>query len=161
MPAPSRGQALRSRVLRSRATGGWETLTPLPYRREEAAEEGVSSSAPAETMPPAITRWLLAGGPESGCAFELRYFELAAGAETGHERHAHEHGVVVLRGAGEVRLGDAFHALRAGDLVRVAAGEPHQFRNAGSVPFGFLCVVDTERDRPVPIDDGRAPACDP
>ena len=26
----------------------------------------------------------------------------------------------------------------------------HQFVNAGDTPFGFLCIVDAQRDRPQP-----------
>jgi quercetin dioxygenase-like cupin family protein len=159
MPAASRGQASRSKVLHGVAAGGWEGIAPLPYRRGDApGADGDPGGAPGASG--AVTRWLLAGGPGSGCAFELRYFELAPGAYTSHERHLHEHAVVVLRGAGEVRLGDASHALRAGDLVRVAADEPHQFRNAGLEPFGFFCVVDADRDRPIPVGEVRAPSCD-
>jgi quercetin dioxygenase-like cupin family protein len=106
-----------------------------------------------------VTRRLLAGGPESTSSFELRYFELAPGGQTSHERHQHEHAVVVLRGQGEVLLGNELHAIGPGDLVRVAPGDAHQFRNTGGEPFGFLCVVDSERDRPVPIDDDDAPSC--
>jgi quercetin dioxygenase-like cupin family protein len=121
---------------------------------------GAADPASSGDDGPAVTRQLLAGGPASASAFELRYFELAPGGRTSHERHQHEHAVVVLRGEGEVLLGDAVHPLHPGDLVRVAAGDPHQFRNDGDEPFGFLCVVDAERDRPVPLADADdAPSC--
>jgi hypothetical protein len=33
----------------------------------------------------------------------------------------------------------------------------HQFRATGAEPLGFLCVVERERDRPVPVrEDGFA-----
>lgn len=141
-----------SRVLR-RGEEGWNGLAPLAYRRGDAA--------PGSGQPRDVQRWLLAGGPASGCAYELRYFELAPGATTAHERHRHEHAVVVLRGNGEVLLDGVVHALAPGDLVRVAADGAHQFRNRGAEPFGFLCVVDSERDRPRPVDPGDdAPSCD-
>ena len=39
-----------------------------------------------------------------------------------------------------------------GDAVYVAPDEVHQFRNPSATePFGFLCVVDAERDRPVSV----------
>ena len=57
---------------------------------------------------------------------------------------------MVLRGRGEVALGGEVHALSFGDTVYVAPHEVHQFRNvSGDEPFGFLCIVDAERDRPV------------
>jgi quercetin dioxygenase-like cupin family protein len=61
----------------------------------------------------------------------------------------------VLRGRGEVHLGGTVHPLGFGDAVYVAPHEPHQFRNpSASEPFGFLCVVDARRDRPIPLRTG-------
>jgi quercetin dioxygenase-like cupin family protein len=58
--------------------------------------------------------------------------------------------VVVLRGRGRVRFGGTEHDLGYGDTVYVAPQEPHQFRNrSADEPFGFLCIVDAQRDRPV------------
>ena len=136
-----------SRVVHADGTGGWAGIAPQPYKRADGSWSGV-------------TRQLLAGGPESTSSFELRYFELAPGGRSSHERHQHEHAVVVMRGEGEVQLGDAVHPLHAGDFVRVAPGDPHQFRNTGNEPLGFLCVVDSERDRPTALDEGDAPSCD-
>jgi quercetin dioxygenase-like cupin family protein len=61
--------------------------------------------------------------------------------------------VVVLRGQGAVLLGGQRHPLAPGDLVLVAADEPHQFHAGAGEPLGFLCVVDSERDVPVPVAD--------
>ena len=58
---------------------------------------------------------------------------------------------MVLRGRGEVRLGEGRHEVGFGDVVYVAPGEVHQLRNVGEEPFGFLCLVDVERDRPVAV----------
>jgi ribulose-bisphosphate carboxylase large chain len=38
-----------------------------------------------------------------------------------------------------------------GDVAYVAPNEPHQFRARGDEPFGFFCVVDADRDRPVSL----------
>jgi quercetin dioxygenase-like cupin family protein len=141
-------EAAGSRVVHSDGSGGWEGIATQPYKREDGSWSGV-------------TRQLLAGGAHSPSAFELRYFELAPGGRSSHETHQHEHAVVVLRGSGEVLLAGAVHALRQGDLVRVAPGDPHQFRNTGNEPLGFLCVVDAARDRPTPLDAGSdGPSCD-
>ncbi len=146
------GRAATSEVIRAGGQpGAWEGIDSLPYRHSLTGGDDHRGSA--------VTRRLLAGGTASGCAFELRYFELAPGGRTARERHQHAHAVVVLRGAGEVRLGEVVATLAPGDLVRVAPAEPHQFRNPGSEPFGFLCVVDAERDAPTPLDDDDAPSC--
>jgi len=99
-----------------------------------------------------VTRSVLVGEQGEKTAFQVRYFEIAPGGFTTLEKHVHEHVVVVLRGRGEVRLGDQVHALGSGDTVYVAPEEIHQFHNlSASEPFGFLCLVDAVRDRPVPV----------
>ena len=90
---------------------------------------------------------------EAALAFEVRFFEIAPGGWSTLERHEHPHAVVVLTGRGEVRLGGERHALEPFDVVYVAPGEPHQFRAAADAPLGFLCVVDRDRDRPVPLPE--------
>jgi len=140
-------ESTASRVVHRDETGAWPGIAPQAYKRADGTWSGV-------------TRQLLAGGPDSTSSFELRYFELAPGGRSSHERHQHEHAVVVLRGEGEVQLGDIAHPLRPGDFVRVAPGDPHQFRNTGAEPLGFLCVVDAERDAPTPLGDAGAPSCD-
>lgn len=126
---------------------------------EGAAAHSWQGAAGADYKPPAdhhcgVLRTVLVGGQGEKTAFQLRYFEIAPGGFTTLERHAHEHAVVVLRGRGEVRLGGAVHPVGFGDTVYVAPHEVHQFRNpSASEPFGFLCVVDAQRDRPVPVKE--------
>jgi quercetin dioxygenase-like cupin family protein len=97
-----------------------------------------------------VTRMALVGGLGEQTGFHLRYFEISPGGFSSREHHQHEHAVVILRGVGEVLLGEERHAVKFGDTVYVAPGEVHQFRNTSTdEPLGFLCVVDAERDRPV------------
>jgi len=79
---------------------------------------------------------------------ELRYFEVAAAGHSTLERHRHAHAVMVLRGRGEVLVGEQVHAVDAFDLVTIPPLTWHQFRAAPDAPLGFLCMVDAERDRP-------------
>jgi ribulose-bisphosphate carboxylase large chain len=95
-------------------------------------------------------------------AFHVRYFEISPGGFTSLEHHGHEHVVVVLRGTGEVRLGAALYPVGVGDTVYIAPQAVHQLRNPSAVePFGFLCVVDAQRDAPVldvpPVAPGTGP----
>lgn len=85
--------------------------------------------------------------------FELRYFEVEPGGYSSHEQHEHSHLVIVVRGAGKVLLGEAWHDVRSFDLVHVPRLTPHQFVATGTEPLGFLCVVDRVRDRPVLLSD--------
>ncbi|WP_028068079.1 cupin domain-containing protein [Solirubrobacter soli] len=86
-------------------------------------------------------------------SFEVRYFEIAPGGFSSLERHAHEHAVVCVRGAGRALVGAEVHALRPFDLVRSGPWQPHRWVNAGDEPFGFLCTVDSDRDRPTQVSD--------
>lgn len=98
----------------------------------------------------AVSRRVIAA-PDSA-AFEVRYFEIEAGGHSTFERHDHVHVVLCMRGSGSARLGDETCDVNPGDVVIVAPGDPHQFRNPGIEPFGFFCVVDRNRDRPVAIE---------
>jgi quercetin dioxygenase-like cupin family protein len=113
----------------------WDAVEHRPYK-----EEGV---APFR----AISRQVLFGEAALGC--ELRYFEMDAGGHSTLERHAHMHAVMILRGHGHVLLGSAVRAVAPFDLVTIPAWTWHQFRATRGEAFGFLCMVNHERDRPV------------
>jgi quercetin dioxygenase-like cupin family protein len=137
---PGMQEKSRSRVMRFQPDFRWEGVPAHEYK------------SPANHWC-GVTRMVLVGGRGEATGFQVRYFEIAPGGFSSFERHAHEHAVLVLRGQGEVQLGDQVHPLRQGDAVYVAPNEPHQFRNPSATePFGFLCVVDAQRDRPVVLD---------
>jgi ribulose-bisphosphate carboxylase large chain len=102
-----------------------------------------------------VSRAVLVGEGGEKTSFQVRYFEIAPGGFSTLEHHRHEHVVIVLRGTGRVRLGPTWHEVGFGDTVYVAPDEVHQLRNDGSEAFGFVCIVDRERDRPVTVDKGR------
>lgn len=126
LPAP----ALRRELAPCR----WEAVPLLAYKAEDSAPFA------------GITRQLLFREPALGC--ELRYFEIEPGGHSTLERHEHAHAVMVLRGRGRVLLGDAVQAVGGHDLVHIPALTWHQFRADEDAPLGFLCMVNTERDRP-------------
>lgn len=132
--------AMGSRVLRFQSGFRWQGVPVGQYKQG--------------TDPwPGIARMVLVGESGERTGFHVRYFEIAPGGQSSLEHHEHEHAVVVLRGHGQVQLGEAVHELGFGDTVYVAAHEVHQFRNPGGTePFGFLCVVDAQRDQGVPVD---------
>jgi quercetin dioxygenase-like cupin family protein len=101
-----------------------------------------------------VRRSVLVGESGEKTGFQVRYFEIAPGGFTTLEHHRHEHALIVLRGSGQVRLGETWHGVGFGDTVYVAPDEVHQLGNDGDEPFGFLCIVDSERDRPIPVDSG-------
>lgn len=112
----------------------WEDVDRLAYK-----EEG---SAPFKD----ITRQVLFTDPHLRC--ELRYFEMQAGGFSTLERHEHMHAVMILRGHGHCLLGSKVLAAKPHDLVAIPAMTWHQFRATRGEAFGFLCMVNAERDKP-------------
>lgn len=124
--------------------------------------EGVAATEykPAAEHHCGVLRSVLVGERGERTGFHVRYFEISPGGNTTLEHHVHEHVVVVLRGRGLVRLGEALHEVGYGDTIYIAPDEIHQLRNPSpSEPFGFLCLVDAVRDRPIPVE-GEGSVCE-
>lgn len=112
----------------------WQDVACLPYKEDDAA--------PFK----AISRQVLFAEPQLGC--ELRYFEMAPGGYSTLERHEHIHAVMILRGHGQCLLGDHVRLVKPFDLVTIPSWCWHQFRAGDDEPLGFLCMVNSSRDRP-------------
>ena len=105
-----------------------------------AAEQVPSQAVQMEGAEGCSVRWLL-GERDGAPTFAMRQFEVAPGGYTPRHSHDYEHEVFILEGSGEVFEGDAPHPLQAGDVVLVKPNEVHQFRNTGSSPLKFLCLI--------------------
>ena len=81
--------------------------------------------------------------------FDLRYFEIAPGGHTSLEKHLHTHVIVSARGQGVLITDEMRAQLAPLDVAYVKPLEVHQLRNETDQPFGFFCIVDRERDRPM------------
>ncbi|HTP27087.1 MAG TPA: cupin domain-containing protein [Anaeromyxobacteraceae bacterium] len=115
--------------------GAWRDVETLHYREAGSA------------VFKGITRKVLFDHPS--LAGQLRYFEVEAGGYSTLEHHHHLHAVLVLRGRGRCLVGDELFELGPHDLVMVPSMAWHQFQAAPDEPLGFLCLVNTERDRPI------------
>lgn len=100
-------------------------------------------------------RWLISRA-EGAPNFAMRQFEVAVDGHTPKHTHPYEHEVFVLEGEGLVMEGEVEHPLKAGDVVFVAPDEVHQFRNTGSGPMKFLCLVPNAAPGAPPV---VAPEC--
>lgn len=119
----------------------WESVPREDYRDDSSLYRGVH-------------RYTLVGGEGADDGHvETRYFEVQPGGYTSYEHHEHPHTVVVIRGQGEVILGDELREIGMHDVVYVAPNTPHQFLAGEDRPLGFLCVVPRERDRPTIPDE--------
>lgn len=64
-----------------------------------------------------------------------------------HSHRANEEMFFVIEGVGELRLGDATHPVRAGDVIACPPGGPetaHQLINTGDAPMRVLAVSTME-----------------
>jgi mannose-6-phosphate isomerase-like protein (cupin superfamily) len=131
----------QSKILRYREDYTWDERIRRTYKDEDGNWKGV-------------TRTSLVGGSDGlPLPFHLRYFEVEVGGFSTLEKHEHQHVVVIVRGRGQVTLGQRQAPIGYGDVVYIAPWEVRQFCNPdGPEPLGFLCMVPAERDRPVPVE---------
>lgn len=108
--------------------------------------EGVPVEDYSHKLPGVSTRRFVSR-PDGSFNFEMRYFELEPGACSNLEQHIHEHGVLILRGQGQVLLGEALYPIKFGDAIFIPANERHQFQAAANESLGFACVVLGKRLR--------------
>lgn len=101
-----------------------------------------------------VTRQVLfAGSRGDAMAFDVRYFEVTGRGYSSLESHHHAHAVVGMRGQGRVRIGPRWYQLRPFDACYIGPNVAHQLCNAGTEPFGFLCVVDAKRAAGRPVGE--------
>jgi quercetin dioxygenase-like cupin family protein len=85
-------------------------------------------------------RWVIAekdGAPN----FSMRVFEVEPGGHSPFHSHPWEHEVFILEGKGTLVQADAEVPISKGDVVFVAPGEQHQFKNSSSEKMEFICVI--------------------
>lgn len=103
---------------------------------EEVPQANVEMEGAADCR----VRWLIGEG-EKAPNFAMREFEVAPGGHTPKHFHDYEHEVYIVAGQGAIVDGDQELPLAAGDVVFVAPNDVHQFRNTGSEPMRFLCLI--------------------
>ena len=59
------------------------------------------------------------------------------------------HVIINIRGSGILISDQSRTELKMLDVAYIQPLEVHQLRNETTEPFGFFCVVDRERDRPM------------
>ncbi len=141
VPSPPPLVGNHSKVIRHQGNLTWQDIPLEPYKETTETWKGV-------------TRRELSGKRGESQRFHVRYFEIAPGGYSTLEKHEHEHVVVPLRGRGEVHFACYIYKVGIGDVVYIAPNDPHQFRNPEDAQeaFGFLCIVNAERDIPMTVD---------
>lgn len=108
----------------------WEGVRVEPYRGGGASEGSC--------------RTVLIGPNDGAPHFAIRYFEIPPNGQSSFEQHAHDHGIVILRGRARVLLGSDVQEVASGDAIYIPPNEPHQFEVVGDEPLGFLCVIPSK-----------------
>lgn len=132
------------------ATFTWAGIEPREYKFHQGEDAGWGWRD--------VTRFTLTDYPEGydGAAFEMRYFEIGPGGYSSLEKHQHIHAIIVLRGRGQIIRGDEVLPAEPFDFLFIPPHTPHQFVNTSDEEsFGFICVVDRERDRPQVLSAGE------
>ncbi|MBC8203825.1 MAG: cupin domain-containing protein [Planctomycetes bacterium] len=99
-----------------------------------------------------VTMKLLLGQNDGAPTFAMRHFSLASSGCTPLHHHDWEHEVLVLSGNGEIECDGEVSPISSGDSIYVRANDLHQFRNTGTEPLEFICIVPVESacGEPVP-----------
>lgn len=90
----------------------------------------------------ATIRWLIKD-TDGADNFAMRLFTLAPGGHTPFHQHDWEHEVFIIEGKGALVHGseDNETPFEAGHVIFVPPNDWHQFKNTGSQPVKFLCLV--------------------
>ncbi|MCB1235258.1 MAG: cupin domain-containing protein [Verrucomicrobiae bacterium] len=93
-------------------------------------------------------------GSEQAPNFAMRRFTMEPGGGMPLHTNQVEHEQFVLRGRARVRIGGETHEVKAGDVVFIPAGVPHDYVAGDEEPFEFLCLVPNGPDRIEILDAG-------
>lgn len=113
-----------------KGTFEWEGVKTHEYPNERAKD---------------VFKRVMIGTGDGASNFEIRYFEVAPGGYTSLDKHAHDHGVVIVRGRGRLLLGEKKNEVDYGDTIYISPRDTHQFENPFDEPLGFICVIPARR----------------
>jgi quercetin dioxygenase-like cupin family protein len=95
-----------------------------------------------------IIRKVLVGARGESARFHVRYFEILPGGNSSLEFHRHEHVVICVKGKGTVLTGKKKRSMEFMDTIYISPDTVHQLSNPFDECFGFICIVNSRRDRP-------------
>lgn len=98
-----------------------------------------------------MVRQTLIGIHGESTRFHVRYFEIAPGGYSSFETHRHEHVVIGIQGKGICIVKKKNYTIGFLDTLYIEPSAPHQLTNPFNEPFGFFCIVNAKRDKPMRI----------
>jgi quercetin dioxygenase-like cupin family protein len=88
-----------------------------------------------------VTGRVVIGKDDHADHFCMRVFTVAPGGFTPRHSHAWEHEIFIHSGKGQVYRDGEWQTVTSGTVVFVPGNEEHQFMNAGSEDFVFICLI--------------------
>ena len=88
-----------------------------------------------------VSKAVAIGQDEGWEGHTLRVFRLEANCFTPHHEHDWEHVNYIMKGKGELVIGDKVNQVAQGDFAFVPPNTKHQFRNPNREAFEFICIV--------------------
>ena len=76
--------------------------------------------------------------------YVMRLVELKPGGYSPYHDHPWPHINFMVKGKGTLHMDGEDHPVSEGSYAYVPAGKIHQFKNEGSEPFEFICIVPEE-----------------
>jgi len=125
----------RCRFYKHKGDFTWEGIKDLPYKAEACGWFH-------------IMKRVLIGSRGESTNFHVRYFEISPEGYSSLEKHMHEHVVICVKGKGIVRIGRTKKTMGFMDVIYISPDTVHQLINPFQDPFGFLCIVNSKRDKP-------------
>lgn len=147
--APATPMASACEISSANVVGG--ILEHLPFQPDFrwGGREPVAYKAEGALPFREVSRIELIGKTGEQTAFDVRYFEIGPGGHSSLEKHVHTHVIIAARGEGVLLSGEQHLPLKMFDIAYVPPLRVHQLRNETNQPFGFFCIVDHDRDRPM------------
>jgi quercetin dioxygenase-like cupin family protein len=89
-----------------------------------------------------VKKQIVIGPGDGSKEIVMRYFNIEPGGASPHHSHDFPHLVKIEAGNGiAIDKAGNEHQVKEGDYVYINDNEVHQFKNIGSTPFAFICIV--------------------
>ncbi|MEM1676144.1 MAG: cupin domain-containing protein [Desulfurococcaceae archaeon] len=85
-------------------------------------------------------KWLFSDR-DGALTFAVRVFEIEPGGWIKPHSHPWEHGIYVLEGVGDVRIGSRVYRVTSGSYLYIPPNVEHEYRVVGDKSVKFICII--------------------
>ncbi len=78
---------------------------------------------------------------DGALTFAMRVFEVEPGGWIKSHHHPWEHGIYVLEGVGDIRIGSKIYRVSGGSYIYVPPNVEHEYWNRGDSLLRFICII--------------------